>query len=202
MRIHLPAASIGEQMPQPRKSQALHELHNTRSHDRAADISHVPAGRPRIPKEIRQVGLTRDFKELCSLLQERRTLTTGDVELITAYCFIKDRKRRNLKLLLEEGELCTYVRLDSNGVAHPQVKVNLRLKVCTDAERQMASILNQLGLTPVSKDRVRPTGKAKDEPLDEMEEFLNRKISPAPFVIRPLEQIAEENDSETQTDGN
>jgi len=37
------------------------------------------------------------------------------------------------------------------------VKTNLRLKVVTDAERQMAAILNQLGLTPTAKDRAKPT---------------------------------------------
>jgi P27 family predicted phage terminase small subunit len=129
---------------------------------------------------------------------ERRTLTAGDAELIRLYCFQWERHSKNAALLREEGELCTYVRLDSNGQPHDQVKVNLRMKVVTDAERQMASILNQLGLTPVSKDRAKPTGKAKDEPLDEMEEYLNRKPA-TPFVIRP-EQLAEENDSETQTD--
>ena len=58
----------------------------------------------------------------------------------------------------------TYIRLDSNGQPHPQVKVNLRLKVCSDAERQMAGILNQLGLTPTAKDRAKPTrGYAEEE---------------------------------------
>jgi P27 family predicted phage terminase small subunit len=143
----------------PRKTNAELDLHGRlgKQHDRAADISNVPPGRPRIPKDIKALGLRAPFKNLCALLEERRTLTAGDVELVRLYCIIQARHIRNTALLQEEGELCTYIRLDSNGQPHPQVKTNLRLKVCENAERQMASIANQLGLTPVSKDRAKPT---------------------------------------------
>lgn len=103
------------------------------------------------------------FKRLVKLLQERRVLTAGDAELIRLYCFLYDRHVRNAALLRQEGELCTYIRLDSNGTPHPQVKTNLRLKVSADCERQMASILNQLGLTPTAKDRAKPA-KGDHEP--------------------------------------
>jgi P27 family predicted phage terminase small subunit len=186
-------------MPQPRKTELLHDLHGTRPHDRAADISHVPAGRPRFPKDLDKT-LKPIFKRLSSLLQERRTLTSGDVELMRLYCFQWERHSKNVALLREEGELCTYMRLDNHGVAHPQVKTNLRLKVVTDAERMMAGILNQLGLTPVSKDRAKPTGKNEAEKAaDPMEEFLNRKPA-TPFVIRPEQMGAEKEQSETQID--
>jgi P27 family predicted phage terminase small subunit len=151
----------GAEMPQPRKADAVHNLQGTRPHDRAADISSVPAGRPKIPRDIGP-GLRKVFKNLCNLLQERRTLTRADAELIRLYCFQYERHEKNVALLREEGELCTYVRLDSHGQQVPQVKTNLRLKVVTDAERQMAAILNQLGLTPTAKDRAKPTGGVAD----------------------------------------
>lgn len=143
-------------MPANRKATAVHELHGTKPHDRAADTSHVPAGRPRFPKDL-DSSLRPVFKRLCALLQERRTLTSADGELIRLYCFQWERHSKNAALLRQEGDLCTYIRLDSNGQPHPQVKTNLRLKVVTDAERQMASILNQLGLTPTAKDRAKQT---------------------------------------------
>src|SRR5215469_10015160 len=149
-------------MPQPRKSDALHQLQGSKPHDRASDVSHVKAGRPKFPKDL-DSALRPTFKRLCSLLQERRTLTSADSELIRLYCVLLDRHERNLKLLHEEGELTTYTRLDSHGAAHPQVKTNLRLKVCSDCERQMASILNQLGLTPTAKDRAKPTRGVVEE---------------------------------------
>lgn len=163
-------------MAAQRKSNAEHELHGRagKIHDRAADVSSVPAGRPKIPKDITALGLRREFKAMCRLLQERRVLTSGDVELVRLFCVVKDRHIRNEALLVEEGELCTYTRLDSNGQPHEQVKTNLRLKICSDCERQLASIVNQLGLTPVAKDRAKPTRDLEEKAKDPMEIFLSR----------------------------
>lgn len=164
-------------MAMPRKSNAEHALHGRldKIHDRASDVSSVPAGRPKIPQDITALGLRREFKAMCRLLADRRVSTKGDVELVRLFCVVKDRHIRNAALLAEEGELCTYTRLDSNGQPHEQVKTNLRLKICVEAERQMAAILNQLGLTPVSKDRAKPTRDSEEKKLDPMEVFLSRK---------------------------
>ena len=164
-------------MPMPRKSDAEHDLHGRlgKQHDRVADVSPVPAGRPKVPRDINALGLRPQFKSLCRILQERRTLTNGDVELVRLFCIIQDRHIRNAALLRDEGELCTYFRLDSNGQSVPQVKVNLRLKVCSDAERQMANILNQLGLTPTAKDRAKPTrDDVEKKELSPAEEYMQR----------------------------
>jgi len=166
-------------MPQPRKTDVLHKLHDTRPHDRTPDVSSLPAGRPKIPADITALGLRRQFKTMCRLLQERHVLTNGDVELVRLFCIIQDRHIRNAALLREEGELCTYFRLDSNGQSVPQVKTNLRLKVCVEAERQMAAILNQLGMTPVSKDRAKPV---VDEPVPD------EKLTPAELYMRGIEK--------------
>jgi len=186
-------------MPMPRKSEAAHGLHGTKPHDRAADLSHVPAGRPKFPRDL-DATLRPVFKRLCKLLQQRRVLTSGDVELVRLYVFQYDRHTRNAAKLREEGELCTYIRLDSNGQPHPQVKTNLRLKIVTDAERTMAAILNQLGLTPTAKDRAKPvTGVPKNEIVpgsveDLMPYLLGKGSEPEPFVILPppIEEDEEE----------
>ena len=142
-------------MPQPRKSLAVHDLQGTTPHDRSADQSHVAAGRPKFPKDLDE-SLRPIFKRIAKLLQERRVLTAGDCELIRLYVFLYDRHTRNVAALRKEGELTTYIVLDHNGVAHPQVKTNKRLKICEVCETRMAAILNQLGMTPVAKDRAKP----------------------------------------------
>jgi P27 family predicted phage terminase small subunit len=149
-------------MPTPRKSAELHQLQGTVTQAKDPDVSRIPAGRPKVPRDINELGLRAEFKSLCRILQERRALTNGDRELIRLFCIIQDRHIRNAALLRTEGELCTYYRLDSNGVSVPQVKTNLRLKVCVEAERQLAAILNQLGMTPTSKDRAKPAGVNRD----------------------------------------
>jgi P27 family predicted phage terminase small subunit len=147
-------------MPAQRKPDLLHDLHGTKGHDRTSDLSHVPAGRPRFPKDLDD-SLRPVFKRLCRLLQERQVLTSGDVELVRLYCFAYDRHERQAALLRKEGEVCTYTRLDSNGQPHPVVKENVRLKMVAQAERAMASILTQLGLTQVSKDRAKPVKQGR-----------------------------------------
>jgi P27 family predicted phage terminase small subunit len=201
-------------MPMPRKSEDLHKLHSTKPHDRAADISHVATGRPRIPADVNALGLRAPFKKLCRLLSDRRVLTDGDVELIRLFIILQDRHSRNIALLRDEGELCTYMRLDSHGTAHPQVKTNLRLKVVTDAERQMAAILSQLGLTPTAKDRAKPAKDSRGElhvipgsAADMMPEMFGGVARPAAVPI-PIEQLgppeelfAEEESLEVGEDG-
>ncbi len=197
-------------MPMPRKSEAQHALHGTKPHDRAADLSYVPAGRPKFPKDL-DSSLRPVFKRLCRLLLERRALTAGDADLIRLYCVVFDRHQRNSTKLREEGELTTYIRLDSNGVAHPQVKTNLRLKICTDAERQMAAILNQLGLTPTAKDRAKPvTGEVSKREVipgsieDLMPHLLGKGPDPEPFIMRPPlfdEDLEEKEAPMTREDG-
>ncbi len=172
-------------MPAQRKSQELHDLHSTTPNGRAADVSHVPSGRPRIPRDIGP-GLRRVFKHLCSLLQERRTLTRADAELIRVYCFVLERHEKNVAMLREEGEVCQYTRLDNNGQAHLQYKTNLRLKIVVDAERQMGGILNQLGLTPTAKDRAKPTSSSEEKIVpgsmaDLMPHLLSGKKQVEPF---------------------
>lgn len=166
-------------MPAHRKSIELHDLHGTKP-QRAADTSHVKAGRPKFPKDLDK-SLRPIFKRLCSLLQERRALTSADGELIRLYVHQFDRHTRNAAQLRQEGEVCQYTRLDSHGQPHLQYKTNLRLKIVVEAEKQMAGILSQLGLTPLSKDRVKLPPQAEDKPLDLLEEYLKGKSSPIVF---------------------
>lgn len=152
-------------MGRPAKSAHEHFVNGTPvTTAKPATESHVTGGRPKFPRDL-DPSLKRIFKQMCKLLAERRALSRGDVELIRLYCFCFDRHRRNVAELRTEGEIVTYYRLDSNGKSVPQVTTNLRLKVCTEAEKQMVSILAALGMTPTSKDRARPT--APDAPKED-----------------------------------
>ena len=175
-------------MPMPRKSSEEHALHGTRPNGRAADVSQMPAGRPRFPKDL-DASLKPIFKRLCSLLAERRVLTAGDAELIRLYVFLYDRHSRNASVLREEGEVKLYTRLDSNGQPHQMEKANLRLKIVADAERQMAAILNQLGLTPTAKDRAKPTQGSEEKivkgSIADTMPFLLKGGAPEPEFVVP-----------------
>lgn len=161
-------------MPMPRKPDVMHQLHGTKpSTERAADVSPVPAGRAKFPKDLDK-SLRPIFKRLCKRLEEHKTLTADAEELVRLYCFQYDRHVRNAALLRAEGELVTYFRLDSNGQSVPQVKKNLRHDICVVAERQMADILTRLGLSPTAKDRAKPTrdGTEKQPELTPAEKYM------------------------------
>lgn len=186
-------------MGQRAKSDHQHFVEGTPPAAKPSTESHVVGGRPKFPRDL-DPSLKRIFKNLCKLLAERRALTKGDVELIRLYCFQYDRHRPNVAELRTEGEITTYFRLDSNGKSVPQVTTNLRLKICTEAEKQMVSVLVALGLTPTAKDRARPTAPEKPAvapPPDPMVEFLNRAPrGPLLIPVNPNDMKAEDNDDE------
>jgi P27 family predicted phage terminase small subunit len=144
-------------MAQPAKTDLEHKVHGTKSQKRfKREESYLPGGRPKFPKGLTAAG-RKTFKTLCGLLEERHALTEGDVEALKLYCILQDRHRRAIERLEVEGEIKLYTRLDSNGQPHQMEKENLWHKVATSCERQMLAILVQLGLTPRSKDSVKPT---------------------------------------------
>jgi len=155
-------------LPQPRKSDALHELEGTKPHDRIPEPEFtLPPGRPKYPRNL-SADAKAVFKRLCGLLEERRTLTSGDGELLRLYSILFDRHARALAKIAAEGEIRVYTRLDSNGAAHDVEKQNLWLKVAETSEKNMVSILDRLGLTPHNRGKVKPTA----EPESDVPDFI------------------------------
>lgn len=140
--------------PQPRKSDALHELEGTRP-EYAPELS-VAGGLPKCPAHLGEIG-RKTFRQLSKMLEERRTVTVGDREIIGLYAELKERYLRAIDHIRAEGEITQYTVLDSNGQPHEVFKPNLWLKVTQDAEAKMRGILADLGLNPVARPKVRPT---------------------------------------------
>jgi P27 family predicted phage terminase small subunit len=136
------------------------------------------AGRPKFPRTI-SGDAKYIFRQLCKTLEARRTLTPGDGQLLALYAVAYDRQQRALTKIAEQGEICVYTRLDSNGTAHDVEKANLWLKVATDAERFMLSALDRLGLTPLNKGKVLPS-VAKDDVVPGSLADLMRQQAAAP----------------------
>ncbi len=148
-------------MPMPRKDDTLHKLHSTTPHDRTPDKpSALLASRPKYPKDVTPAA-RKVFKDLVKLLLERRALTSGDKYLLELYAAIWDRRSRAQAKLLDEGEVTTYTRIDSNGKMHQCEKLNLNLKIATEAEKQLVSILDRLGLSPLAGPKIKQTRRTE-----------------------------------------
>jgi P27 family predicted phage terminase small subunit len=158
-------------MPRPMKTIEEHFHHGTIPQNRLPGSSDMPAGMPAKPKRL-SAPARKMFRQLCALLEERRQLTKADGELLRLYAQLWDRQRHAQDHIDQEGEVCEYTRLDSNGVARDQFKPNLWLAIAERAEKSMVAILDRLGLTPVNRSRVRPLKSA--EPPDEFEQFMNK----------------------------
>lgn len=140
------------------------------------------------------------FKTICGLLESRRALTDADGPILALYCIAYNRAKKANEKLQEQDEICVYTRLDSNGQPTQVEKPNLWLKVAQDSERQMVACLDRLGLSPLARDKVKPTRLSDEEkPVDPMEKFMQR----APKVLQfkdteknREEQIARQNAKE------
>jgi P27 family predicted phage terminase small subunit len=148
-------------MPTPRKDISTHRLQGTKP-AYVEPASDVQAGRPKYPRGISGEAKAA-FKRLVRLLEQRRTVTQGDAEILRLYAVNFDRHVRALEHLAVEGEICVSVVLDSNGVAHDKLKPNLWLDVATNAEKFMRGCLADLGLNPLQRAKVKPT-KSDEKP--------------------------------------
>jgi len=168
-------------MPTPRKTDGMHKLTGTKSQAQPEPDFTVPASRPRKPKDLSPDALAV-FTRLCALLRKRRALTAADGELIRLYSVNHARHAKAMAKIAEEGEVCVYTRLDSNGQAHDVEKTNLWLPIATTAEKNMVAILDRLGLSPLNRAKVKPTAPeppkkaATPEEIEaaRVEEFMQR----------------------------
>jgi P27 family predicted phage terminase small subunit len=150
-------------MPRERKTLDEHALQSTRPQYVLPDTD-VVASRPKIPGEFKKKPELRSlFKKYCQALEKRRTLTSGDAELLRLVVLCRDRHARAIHHLQTEGEIVTYQRLDSCGQAVDVVKQNLWLKIAADSEKQIVSILDRLGLTPANRAKVRQATAPKPD---------------------------------------
>lgn len=145
-------------MAYPKKSDADRWLHGQPTPSAAkVTESYVASGRPKFPK-----GLTSEqrptFKRIVGLLEARRTVTPADAELIYLYAVLEDQWQQARAEIKRDGVICEYTRTDNNGKVFTTRKKNEACGVADSCSRQMFAILRELGLSPKSRDSVKPTG--------------------------------------------
>src|SRR5258708_29834530 len=161
----------GAEMSRLEKDAALHELQGTKSvAGKTNDSAAIAPGRPKFPRNLPQ-DARAVFKRIVRLLEKRRHITEGDVELIRLYALLYVRHAKALTKLEVEGEVKVYVRLDSHGTPHDQEKPNYWLKAAETAEKTLVAILDRLGLTPPNPAKGRPTRDDRKKPTDPMDNF-------------------------------
>ena len=177
----------------PKKSDADRWLHGQPAASPAKVTESIyQAGRPKFPK-----GLTPEqrptFKRICSLLQARRTVTPADAEMIYLYSVLEEQWQQALAEIRTNGIIVEYQRTDSNGKVFITKKKNEACGVADSCSRQMFAILRELGLSPKSRDSVKPTTANPGEAVvpGSMADLYGHDLSgmkvwePKPLVVIP-----------------
>jgi P27 family predicted phage terminase small subunit len=161
-----------EIMGRPAKAQDLHKLQGTTPYQPPKSGSELAGGRAKIPAHLRRQERA-EFKKLHGQLSERRVCTPGDAHVLALAAVAICRWIGEKKDLAENGRWKIITVLDSNGQPVQKEIPNPARKDSVESERQILSLLKSVGLTPDSKDRVRPAKNAVEE-IDEAEEFLRQ----------------------------
>lgn len=142
-------------MAQQAKSIRQHLLHGTVPQGKPASPSAFTAGRPVIPKHLSPVA-RREFKRVCAFLERRATLTEGDVATIAVLSEVTARWIDCKRALGDQYTITTSIA-DNNGNLHTVVRPNPLIRIVQDCESKILSLTKSLGLTPDSRDKVKPT---------------------------------------------
>jgi P27 family predicted phage terminase small subunit len=172
-------------MPMPRKSLSEHDLTGTKPQYVLPDISTAP-GRPKYPKGISPEA-KRFFKTICRQLERRGNLTEGDQELIRLAAILRDRHARAIEHINSEGEVCTYTKCDKTGAQFESVQPNMWLKIAQESEKQIVSILDRCGLTPLNRAKVAPAEPPKTQTTSPEDEALLSRDAAKPPVEEEID---------------
>jgi P27 family predicted phage terminase small subunit len=143
-----------------------HALKGTRpTRAKPEQPSSVQASRPKLPSHLTKEA-RREWKRVLPLLLRRGSLTESDGTALALYAETFARWVAAKKEIEERGIVCDVVVLNSNGQPVTTRKTNPALKIAENCERSLGKFLKELGLTPASRERVKPARKTEeDEPL-------------------------------------
>jgi P27 family predicted phage terminase small subunit len=105
----------------------------------------------------------KEWKRVLPGLLRRQSLTDSDATALSLYCETHARWVAAKKEIEEHGIMVEVTVLSSNGSPIITRKQNGALKIAENCERSLARQLTALGLTPASRERVKPARKREDE---------------------------------------
>jgi P27 family predicted phage terminase small subunit len=172
-------------MVMPRKNTAQHFLEGTKAHPPAPGTPSFEAGRPKIPSHLSPAARA-EFKRCVKLLQDRKTLTPGDMSILAVYAEVFSRWVVAKQGLGTELMIMTTI-VDPHGKQVLVRRANPLLKIARECEQQIVQLAAKLGLTPVDRARSRQTDmtdkdKEKEPTLDDL---MGPRIVPMPIAPPP-----------------
>lgn len=188
-------------MPRLAKTDQQHFLQGTVSQVGRSNTAQSPSkyegGRPKIPSHLGKLARA-EFKHVCRELESRRTLTSGDRTTIAVLAECYERWVTAKQELGSEYTITASVK-DKDGNVVQSVKANPLLKVVEVCEARILSLQSALGLTPMARDKVRPThaDAPAEESLSEGDVYMRNLDNEfeRPRIV-PMRPTGEEPDEE------
>ncbi len=169
-------------MARPELSEDLHELKGTKSQRQTPCQSGFAGGRPRMPKTLSPLAQEK-WKELVRVLNKRGTLTTADAGLLEIVSELYARWRLYNDDVQKRGAYVEQEFQDKNGEAHTRSVPNPSTKLVGQMDNTLARYLIQLGITPASREKAKPTAPRppkKDAIVPGSLEDLKRQLAAMP----------------------
>jgi P27 family predicted phage terminase small subunit len=149
-------------MARPQLSDALHALKGTKpkpnqrgERDRE---SVVTSGRPRCPAHVKSDPVAfAAFKDAVRILKKRRTVSAGDAPTLAVYAVVYSKWVKATADVNERGFEVEVERTNKAGEIYTATVPNVAVRVATDCERQLLQLAKSLGLTPDSREKIKPT---------------------------------------------
>lgn len=180
-------------MPRPAKTPEQHRLEGTKPQTVAPTTSVYAAGRPKCPAHLSDAAKT-EWRRISKMLGKRGTETEADRAALALYANVYARWVEVQRQIDDEGYRIEITLTDSNGKPYEKVVNHPLLKVVENCERQLLALLKALGLTPDSRDKIRPAKKDVPVPVDPGEEFLARR----PRIVNFKKETVDENPQTTE----
>jgi P27 family predicted phage terminase small subunit len=129
-----------------------------------AKASEIAAGKP-LPPTWMSKPARKEFKRVAAFLADRGTVSPADGATLTLYACSYSRFITAQQDLDTRGQWITVKVLDSHGAAVEVDRENPSLKLAQTEAKTILAFLRQLGMTPATREKVKPT-KPKDENAD------------------------------------
>jgi P27 family predicted phage terminase small subunit len=155
-------------MARPQIDNALHALKGTKpkpnqrgEHDREPNVN---AGRPRCPAHVKSDPVAfAAFKDAVRILKKRRTVSAGDAPTLAVYAIVYSKWVKATADVNERGFEVTVTRTNKQGETYEMEIPNVSVRIATDSERQLLMLAKALGMTPDTRERIKPTRAARDD---------------------------------------
>lgn len=123
--------------------------------------STAQAERPKMPSHLTKEA-RKEWKRILPGLLKRGSLTDSDATALSLYCETFARWVAAKKEVEDHGIMVDVTVLTSNGAPIITRKQNGALKIVENCERSLARQLTALGLTPASREKVKPARKKEE----------------------------------------